>query len=253
MKKRYGLLCLSLSLSSLSFAQKTEFGFVLKAGNYGIPINEKPQSNFFQGDSQTISRGLGSNYSLGLSYTVPLNNQLSIGAEFLYRHLTSSYASENIFGFWDGISTRISKNNVTEKVMENSFSLPIFLQYKPKKAQKWSFIASVGTSRAFSATIMSSATSSINNQPATTALNTNYYGHDQFLLNLNFNTEIAYQLDKSTSIGLAYTHEKQNEPDFTRFSVINPVFVDCLCFFSTDTFRGNLNSFSVSLRHNILH
>jgi hypothetical protein len=86
---------------------------------------------------------------------------------------------------------------------------------------------------------------------------TNTYSNNQsdwttFGTTLNFNAGLFYRLDSKTSVGLDYSFEKPEELIFGRRLVnINPL-IDCICFYGDLNIQRNMNSFSVSLRHNIL-
>ena len=250
MKKIYVLLCLTLGLSSLIFAQKSEFGFVLKAGNYGIPVRNEPQLHYADSESSTVTRKLGQTYALGISYTYRINAQLSFGAELLYRRISNWGQSKYKFYAGNGTFTPDIENISIEKVEEQSLTLPVFLKFNPKKALKWSFLAGIGTSRAFSAKNLLTTRFRSTTSPTTTNFLNRTSQADDFVFGLNFNAEIAYQLDKSTSIGLAYTFEPFNQPLIFQFIPINPA-IDCICAEPYNGFRANMNSFSVALRHNL--
>lgn len=252
MKKCYILFLCLFGISNLTFAQhKSEFGLVLKAGNYGFPVKKKPGISYADFETNYTNLKPGRSLTFGLWYAYQLNPQFSIEGELLYRNIVVSGESEHFFVFSDGITTKFAHNYFSERVSESSVVLPIQLRFRPKRAKKWSFYAGAGIAKAFSASFKNEYRSMGIINPDFELSTSRKLGADAFSMNIQYNAGLSFQLDPKTSIGLAYAHELFDENYIEILNLTTP-FIFCSCDYNSWRFRGNLNSITFTLRHNLL-
>ena len=250
MKKIYTL-ALCLSFSTLAFSQqKSEFGFVVKVGNHALP------STRFENDSYSTNASIntttfkaGEVYTIGIWQSFPLNNHFRLSGELLGRFSSFTNRKKEAT-FYTGGSFH---NQETEKNHEISVSLPIKLQYFFKKDGKTSVAIGAGFSRLFSSNVylQSRAESSPLSEFSGTYTST-YSIKDAGSNQLSLSAGFYYRLDAKTSLGFEYTFERATKSYHPNtFFPLNPS-IDFLYYLPKPRLIPNMNSFSVSLRHNIL-
>ncbi len=251
MKKTF-LLLLCSSLATLAFTQrKAEFGFVVKAGNYAFPF-KKTTSESYLGtttSSKTITYNAGETYALGIWQSFRLGKHFRLSGELVYRY--ASFTSEEDFyqWTWEGSFQTISRL----KTQENSLALPLKLHFSFKKEGKASISLGGGFSHIFAANVyVQASTQFFQFQQSTGAFTTRYSKPDAFNTQYNLSAGFHYRLDAKTALGLEYTFEKATHTylQYPNAGLTPPV--DCNCFYNEPRIGPNMNSFSVSLRHNIL-
>lgn len=252
--KKICLLSLFLGLSILAFAQqKPEFGLLISAGTYTYPGHKQSLDIFSDTDNHTVTYKPGSNFAMGIWHSWPLGKRFKLSTELHYRNVGIAAKQQNRFSFNNGSGTLESRSIQDQTTNESSFVLPVYLHYSFKKAPKLTIRLGTGLSRAFSRV----STTKIESQLTGSPDNTTFMSHrssnwEDFATQLNLNAGLHYKIDPKTSLGLDYTFEYYNSfYDAGSLILIDPL-VDCICFFGNQNFRSNMNSFSVSLRHNIL-
>ncbi|MFN0216331.1 MAG: hypothetical protein ACKVT2_18890 [Saprospiraceae bacterium] len=250
--KKILLLPLFLCLATLAFSQgKHEFGFVVKAGNYSLPFEKTELDVYSNNDTRTIYQKAGAVYSIGIWQSLPLGSRFRISAELLYRnalvkngeHFSRTY-------FERGQAYQENK----QKHQESSVSIPIKLHYRFKKDGKFSMALGGGVSRVFALNVFEENRIQFKPEPETTSTSTiTFSDWDAFKTQFNLNAAIYYQLGSKTSLGLDYTFEKlAYQNGYYPKSQINQL-IYCECLYTEPSIISNMNSFSVSLRHNILN
>ena len=257
MKKVY-LLLLFLCFSSTAFSQqKSEFGFVVKGGNYAIPSKRNtPESFFFNSDNNVITHQAGSVYTIGIWHSVPLGHVFRLSGEFLYRSISFSGEHKSAFSFIDGIAPAIINSTLNQKMNESSISIPVKLHFPLKKEGRISFAIGGGISRVFYSNFISRSVTQSNHPTLGVEPDRIFVRRlsswDDFNTSLSLTAGLHYRIDKKTAFGLDYTFENAA----SRYYDISDTFLfcDCICDCSgySSQLRTNMNSFSVSLRHNIL-
>lgn len=253
MKKHYLFACL-LSFAAVATAQqKYEFGFIAKAGNYGIPDKNIRQYTYSDSEINTYSHKPGTSYALGIWQSWPLGKQFRFSTQLLYRSVAkeSSNHLEYYFQNTGSISSLVSDQ--THKVSESSLAIPVALHYKFKKADKLSIYMGGGIARTFSSNLQSKIASSFDGVPQNPSFfNFKYSDPDDFSFKFNLSAGITFQLDSQTSIGLDYTFEPVDQEYYMNMLRFGNPLIDCICFYTGEEFPANMNSLSVTLRHNIL-
>ena len=110
-----------------------------------------------------------------------------------------------------------------------------------------------GLSHAFASNIYTQ--SKYQSDPFPESLNessTKFAQWDFFDMHYNLTAGFHYRLDPKTSLGIEYTFEKFTYPQAQGPNVFLKPVTDCICYYYEPGLRPNMNSFSVSLRHNIL-
>lgn len=252
--KKICLLWLFLGLSTLSFAQqKPEFGLLASAGTYTYPGHKQPLDIYADTDDQTMTHKPGSNFSLGIWHSWPLGKRFKISAELQYRYVGIASKLENQFSFNNGSGTFESSSIQEQTISESSLVLPVYLHYSFKKAPKLSLRLGAGVSRAFSSVSSAKIQTKLAGSPDHTAyINYRSSNWEDFVNQLNLHAGLHFKIDPNTSLGLDYTFEYFNRFYYTGALILIDPRIDCICFFGNQDFRSNMNSFSVSLRHNIL-
>lgn len=252
--KKICSLWLFLGLSTLSFAQqKPEYGLLASAGTYTYPGHKQSSPIYADTDNQTLNFKPGSSYTFGIWHSWPLGKRFKVSAEFHYRHVGISATLQNRFSFSNASGIFESSSIQERTTRESSFVLPVYLHYSFKKAPKLAFRLGAGVSRAFSWVSNAKIVSKLSGSPDNTAyLNHRSSNWDDFAPQINLNAGLHYKIDPKTSLGLDYTFEFYNSSYYAGSLILIDPSIDCLCFFGNQEFRSNMNSFSVSLRHNIL-
>lgn len=254
MKKTY-ILMVFLGLPWLVSAQaKPQFGFLVKAGNYMLPSKR----SITEYDYRTTDKlRLGESYSLGIWSGWSLAKRFRLSVEFLYRHdaygrvATRGYEQPSISPI-PGIIVAPIPEKETKNFSQSSVSLPVKLHVDLTKNGKTSFAIGGGISRTFSSTLNSRT--EYNGQTEGPFTSFSYSQHfsdfDYFSTNFQFASGLYQQLAPETFIGLEYTFEKsEGNQLYPRNEFI---WCDCLCDCVYGKKNINMNSFALSLRHNIL-
>ena len=247
------LLLFCVCLTTHAFAQqKPEFGFVVKAGNAGWPTNKSDLYYSYQFTRNTERRNIGRTFSMGVWYSIPLSKRVRLSTELLYRY--SAQKSE--LGFWNPASggggfPTYSSHRQTHRMNHSSLSLPVKLHFPFSENGKTTFVLGAGISQFFALnTAILYEYEEVNGTFRPDKYEENrLIGRNQFRLNYNLTAGLFRRLDPKTAIGIEYTFERTRRPyDF--FSIN---YCDCFCICETSFVNiPNLNSFSLSLRHNIL-
>ncbi|MFN0036235.1 MAG: hypothetical protein ACKVUS_14320 [Saprospiraceae bacterium] len=255
MKKIY---CLSLcfALATLAFSQqKNEFGFVVKVGTYAIP-SEKTEhfNNGYEGRS-TYAQKAGETYTFGLWYSRRLGNRVRLSGELLYRHASFSNKDGWYSSHFDQTALGYSGRERFQQINDHSLSLPVKLLFSFKKNGKTTLALGGGISRVFAADVSGEEKYQASADLAT-YFHKMYAGWKDFNTEINLTAGLFHRLDSKTSIGLEYTFEETAERYYSAF--YSQIALDgCGCFGPCVgyyfLFPHNMNSFSLSLRHNILN
>jgi hypothetical protein len=250
-KECFLLFCICLATNALA-QQKPEFGFVVKAGNAGWPINKSDLYYSYQYTRNTERRNIGRAFSMGVWYSIPLNKRVRLSTELLYRY--SAQKSELSFwhpGSGGGGFPTLSSNRQTHRMNHSSLSLPVKFHFPFNENGKTTLVLGAGISQFFA---LNSAIL-YEYEEGDGTLFPDYYvenrliGRNQFRLNYNLTAGLFRRLDPKTAIGIEYTFERTHRP----YNFFSTNFCDCFCICQTPFDNiPNLNSFSVSLRHNIL-
>ena len=254
--KKIFILSLCLGFATLAFSQqKPEFGFLVKAGNYAIPTENTGivTHYLYNANGTTLIHKPGYLYSIGIWQSWPLGKHFRLSGELVYR--AGSIRSEQRYSdsFFDGASIININNREIQKINENSIHLPIKLHFSFKKEGKTALFLGAGISRVIAGHIFQE------NQFNTSGFTASSFTSDVGFNNWrNFNNQFSliaglnYSLSPNTSFGIEYTFEKSSIFYSSAQNILFKTFEDCFCTFLSDSFRPNMNSFSVSLRHNIL-
>jgi|GEM_PF-3388125 len=241
---------LMLCLSTLAVAQtKPAFGFIVKAGTFAIP-----RQNLQLKSHSEIDFKMGHNLTFGLWYSWPLSVRLRLSTELLYRSILTG--SEDRIDFTNS-TTGNYRSKIRQRVSENSVLLPIKFLYTFKKGGKTSVSLGGGLSHIFASKINTHFEDYLNGVPnSTIQYDYTYTGQRNYRMQYHLNAGFHWILDHKTSLGLEYNIET-----FPKFifddAAANPFAVfnflgDCFCHHLSPYLRPRMNSFSVSLRHNIL-
>lgn len=262
MKKRYGssfktpvakagmlLLFLGLTLH-LSAQSKAQFGLVVKAGNYTIPFQKFTEGHYDYNPDKKLTFAPGQVYTLGIWHLCPLGDRFQFSAELLYRNQSFSF-EEQYHSTPDAQNLYISDNY--RKIMVSSLALPLKLHWLWKKGGKSSCFVGAGMSRNFIVNIYNKNTTETSQFPKTTWTNTDRYSDiGGFENHLELTGGFNYQLNSTTAIGLEYTYGKTSETAYCDpRQLVNPL-IDIACYYIDPRLKPQMNSFSISLRHNIL-
>ncbi|MDO8365612.1 MAG: outer membrane beta-barrel protein [Saprospiraceae bacterium] len=245
-----GLLLLTLSISTLAFSQhKPEFGFVVKAGNF---TPQKATTTTEYGFNNSVRLKAGSVYTLGLWQTLSMGKRFRISAELLYRN---SFVVKEIRSWYNNSPGMPVASLQRQSINHSSLSIPVKLHYSFKKNGKTSLAIGGGVSRRFSQTV----------------LNHFEYGDDAVIFSPNdyqervsdwnvFSTDVQFtaglfhRINPKTAVGLEYIFERTGLHN-NYYYASSLILCDCLCDCGNGYGLQNtpkMNSFSVSLRHNIL-
>lgn len=250
MKKIYTL-ALGLCLSTFAFSQQQpEFGFILKVGNQAIPsIRYENDSYYTISSINTTKFNAGEVYALGIWQSFPLNSHFRLSGELLGR-FTSFTNRKKVETFYSDGTFRIQE---TEKDNAFSVSLPIKLHYSFRKEGRTSIALGVGVSQTFLRTVsvLQRAESEPFPEPKKIQ-NFTYTDRDAGSIQLSFSTGFYYRLDATTALGIEYTFERANKAYNTNTFLQPTQLLNIKVAPSTERLIPNMNSFSVSLRHNIL-
>jgi hypothetical protein len=241
-----------LSLTTLALAQtKAEFGFVVKAGTFAIPRQNLERQNFELKSSSELDFKMGRNFGFGIWYAWPLSERLRLSSELLYRSISLKSEDRINNDFWFQ-----NQPNYTayQRVHESSITLPIKFFYTLREGGKTSVSLGGGLSQIFASKINTQfeylLLAAPNSQNDYAYMGTRYYPL-QYQLNAGFH----WMLDNKTNVGFEYIFEPLSKfyyDETEANSIVNRFFKDCFCHHSAPYLRTRMNSFSVSLRHNIL-
>lgn len=251
------ILVLLLSFSIPTFSQgKFEFGFILKGGNYAMPRREVlPAFNNSNGISQiTVTQKAGEIYSLGIWHSWALNNRFRLSSEVLYQVLQFEDKLHRKSAHLSGSTVVNSTFVLFNKIIGKSLAVPIKLHYFFRKNGKMSLSFGAGVTHITSANISRSSKTQFHGFPADSdSYFKKFSKWNDFTTTFNLNSGIHYRFAPKTSLGIEYSFERSNNNDLKN-SMSNSG-CDCRCYCDGFYFRyrPNMNSFSVSLRHNILH
>jgi hypothetical protein len=250
-KECFLLFCICFATNALA-QQKPEFGFVVKAGNAGWPTNKSELYYSYQYTRNTERRNIGRTFSMGVWYSIPLNKRVRLSTELLYRYS----AQTSKFSFWHpgsdgGIIGPLFSNRQTHQMNHSSLSLPVKLHFPFNENGKTTLVLGTGISQFFA---LNTAVLYEYEEVNGTFLpdyhvENRFIGRNQFRLNYNLMAGLFRRLDPKTAIGIEYTFERTHRP----YNFFPTNFCDCLCICDMQFAKiPNLNSFSLSLRHNIL-
>jgi hypothetical protein len=252
MKKSY-FLSLFLTIPALGFAQqKHEIGFVVTAGIYTLPSQKTDYTDNVAGSRNTFQQEAGETYSLGLWYARRMGNYIRISGELLYRRATVGSQEGHYSEYYDGGFIQQYVYKQSQQITENSLSLPIKIHLSFRKNGKTTLAFGAGIARLFSAERNGQTESRFGATPMANytfpRIPTNW---EDFNMEKTLTAGIFHRLDANTSIGLEYTFEQSSARQYTTF-LPNIGIVDCFCYGYYLAPPANMNSFSISLRHNIL-
>ncbi len=245
---------LLLCLTTLAVAQKkAEFGLVVKAGTFAIPRQNLERQNFELKSSSELDFKMGRNFGFGIWYAWPLSERLRLSTELLYRSISLKSEDRIKNDFWFQ-----NQPNYTayQRVHESSITLPIKFFYTLKEGGKTSISLGGGLSQIFASRINTQFEYNLVTPLNVTSQNDYaYMGTRYYSLQYQLNAGFHWMLDNNTSVGLEYTFEPvpkfyYDETDAN--TIVNRFFRDCFCHHLAPYLRTTMNSFSVSLRHNIL-
>jgi hypothetical protein len=254
------LLLFFLSYGTLAFAQpKSEFGFVVKFGNYAIPSERNDLETMIANTAKgnLIIHQTGSIYTVGIWQDVPLGHYFRLSGEFLYRSTFFAGRQKVSFSILDGSSSLTGYSFQSQKVNESSISMPIKIHFLFKKGGKLSLAIGGGISHLFYSNVTGHSGFRLDDASLAVEPDENYSAQltnwDDFDPVLSLTAGLHYRIDKKTAFGLEYNFEKTS----TQYLYALPftfAFCKCACdcFGNSSQLRPNMNSFSVSLRHNIL-
>lgn len=238
-------------------AQKPEFGFLLRAGNYALP-QQKTLPGYKVGapNSQlVINQKVGESYSLGFWGSIPIRGQFRLSSEFTFNIFRFTHVRNHRTDYPINSSYADGQFLEHHKMVGFSVSLPVKFYYFFNKNDKWSLSLGAGASHLVSTSNQYLGHAQVEGFPTSSHTSFRHYSDwDEFNTTINLNAGIHYQFDINTSVGIEYIIEKSGSEDLFAYYP-DYVFCDCNCgcdgYYSRP--RPNINSFSVSLRHNILH
>lgn len=245
-------------LSLVSYAQeKHEFGFLWRAGNYAIPQQKNlPGYQVGAPHSQlAIRQKAGEFYSMGLWGSVPIWGQFRLSSEFSFNIFRFTHIRNHTTDYPSGSSYVDGRFLERHKMIGYSVSLPVKLHYSFKNNGKWSLSLGAGISHLVSASNHYYGHSQFEGFPESTHNSIIYFSDwDEFESTFSLNAGIHHRIGTNTRVGIEYISEKSASKDLFSYHP-DYIFCDCKCgcdgYYSRP--RPNINSFSVSLRHNILH
>jgi len=246
-----GFLLLLPGLAVSGFAQrKSEFGFLVKAGNYTFPSQKTEHSYVYSSSASTNTLTIqpGAVYSLGFWQAIRLSDHFRLSGELLYRFSSFSGRKQEFNVFPDG-NYRLDERR---KFDERSLSLPIKLHYSWNKDGKLSLALGGGISRFLSSRVFIRSTArSFQLVEKITEINSNYANPIHQKNSYNLCASLNYRLDPNTTLGFEYTFEKAprfSYPDI--YFIIDPI-SDLIFYLPEPSAYPAMKSFSVSLKHNI--
>ena len=247
------LLLLFLSFTTTAFSQqKPSFGFVVKAGNFALPHENRTGGTSYD---YLEKNNAGSTYTLGIWQAVPLGKRFQISAELLYHNTFISQEYRNWYSGSPGMIAMPTSFRQTQKINQSSISIPVKLHFSLDKKGKTSLALGGGLSRRFTQNVYNHHEYEEGVATFTTSgYKARISDWDAFTTNFQIAAGLFHQLDRHTALGLEYTFERANRSYDGYYSSLS-VFCDCLCDCRNQSLRQNtpkMNSFSVSLRHNIL-
>ena len=234
---------LLLCFATLAVAQrKAEFGLVVKAGTYAIPATQNPPDNFNQTNFDRIVRHkAGHTYMFGCWFSRPLGNKFRFSWEILYRSSAVSGMDRTELRYLD----TLYQSELQERTQESSISVTFKLHRLFKPDGKTSFFVGVGLSRVFAAEIHTKIESRFNGALLSTPkIHVRIPPGNTFLIMYNLNAGFQVQIDPKTALGIEYNFEPATFYAYIPSRGAPPN--------SPQELRAKMNSFSVSLRHNIL-
>lgn len=252
MKKNYFLL-LFLTLSAPVFAQQNhEFGFVAKVGTYALPYQKKENTSNVAGDWNTFQQRPGDTYTFGLWYAHRLSDYVRISGELLYRRASIVSEEGHFSEYYDNGILQHYEYRQNQKITENNLSLPVKLYVSFQKNGNTTLALGAGLSRVFSGNILGTTSFKYSQNPSSSySFPLQNFGWEQFELEKTLTAGLFHRLDAKTSIGFEYTFEQSSSRQYAGY-LPSLALVDCMCYgYYTIPIR-NMNSFSVSLKHNIL-
>ncbi len=235
-------------------AQKTEFGLVMKAGAYTVPFKNREIEVNYYADRHELSSKPGSNYALGIWHTIPLSKKLRLGTELLFRVTNVSVVYHSQGQFYNGVSQVFTSSERYQDSYHTSLSLPIKLQLTPSPNSKFAMELGFGITQKLSflsqnKIVRRSSTENETEEHYQIGLDS----WDKINPVFSFYTGVRYNINQQTALGIEYLFEKNNDYDLGEPLIIFGPQGACNCLFSYPDHTPNINSFSVSLRHNILH
>jgi hypothetical protein len=243
---------LLLCLASLAVAQrKAEFGLVVKAGTHAIPATQKPTNNLNQINLNRIVRHkAGHTYMFGCWFSRRLGNKFRFSWELLFRSSAVSGKERTELR----LSNALFQSVVQEHAQESSISVPFKLHRLFKPDGKASFFVGAGLSRVFAAEIHTKIENRFNGALVSTPnIHVRMPLGNTFQIMYNLNAGFQVQIDPKTALGIEYNFEPATFYTYIPFGGGPPNSShDCFCDYPSEELRVKMNSFSVSLRHNIL-
>ncbi len=252
MKKSY-FLPLFIAISASVFAQQNhEFGFVAKVGSYALPYQKKENTSNVAGSWNTFQQRPGETYTFGLWYAQRLSDYVRISGELLYRRASIVSEERHFSEYYDNGILHLYDYRQHQQITENNLSLPVKLHISFQKNGKTTLALGAGLSRAFSGNILGTTSFKYGQNPLSTySFPLQNFGWEQFELEKTLTAGLFHRLDAKTAIGLEYSFEQSDNLQYASY-LPGSALVDCMCYgYYTIPIR-NMNSFSVSLKHNIL-
>lgn len=255
MKRHYFLLLLfpAFSLNILA-QQKTEFGFILRGGNFGLPYHKQESYEYF---TATDKHDAGAAYALGIWWATPVAKQLRISWELLYQSSFSTRTKryQNLLPPDPNQLLLVVNNSLhTQRVAASSIHFPMKLEMQFRENGKWSLFMGGGLSRILSWTSNETLITSSTGLPDTKA---HYRTRDRSGLRnwqTNLTAGVYYRFSPQTILGAEYIFGTAR----ANFRQLYPeVFCGCLCDCDNVAYYNSpgkhMSSFSLSLRHNLLN
>ena len=243
---------LLLSLTTLAVAQKkAEFGLVVKAGTHAFPATQKPTNNLSLINLNRIVRhNAGHTYMFGFWFSRPWGNKFRFSWELLYRSSAVSGKERTEFR----LSNALLQSEVQEHAQESSISVPFKLHGFFKPDGKASFFVGAGLSRVFAAEIHTKIENRLNEALVSSpSIHVSVPLGNPFQIMYNLNAGFQVKIDPKTALGIEYNFEPATFYTYLPFGGGPPNSPhDCFCDYPNAELRVKMNSFSVSLRHNIL-
>lgn len=249
--KKTGCLLMFVLFAATIFGQSARgFGFVVKGGNHNY---KKDQTYTLH--SVRVTRNAGALYSVGLWQAIPLHRRLRVSWEFVYRvaffntERGDPYASVFI-PITPGSSAVVPGYvSVTQRHLSNSLSLPVKLEFLPLEDQPWlSVFAGLGLSHKFSErihyTTEFSSSVGINFKRTDPPQQLSFEAFD---LMGSFILGTSFRIDRRTSLGIEFCFEPHDDSYYYTLALPRDI------VFTDQRLPPATRSFSLSLRHNLLH
>lgn len=244
---------LFLSCSTLMFSQqKNEMGFVGKVGTYTLPSQKTDYFVDAPGYRNTYRQNAGQTYTFGLWYARQLSPYVRFSGELLYRRASVGTEEGYYSEYFDGTFKRFSNYIQKQQINENSISLPIKAHISFRKNGKTALAVGFGLSRVFSAEVLGETYFEYDGgQESTFAFPGMRSDWSQFKMEKTLTAGLYHRLDAKTSLGLEYSFEQSSQRKYLN-NLPSLTLVDCICYGYYTIPPSNMNSISVSLKHNIL-